>query len=417
MDWSIWTMRSMYRLLLLFCVTGAGITVSGCRGSEKEPNSDAAVVARASVVAVKRAPLVNSLSVAGEFIPYQEVELHAKVAGFIRRINVDIGDRVRAGQVLATLEVPELNAQVAGADAGVRHSRDEILLAKSELVRAEANHVALHSAADRLKRAAAARPGMIAEQELDDAEAKDRAAEAQVAVARSSVSASEQQLDVSKADWTHYSSLADYSRITAPFDGIVTWRYADTGALIQAGTSNAGSMPVVRVAQVSTLRLRIPVPETLSGYVRDGDTADIRVQATADRFSGKIVRTTGSLDRATRSLQVEVDVPNPKLKLTPGMYADVTLRIQGNTDALTVPVDAIDHSTAGATVLVVNANGEVERRKVKTGLEGPQEIEVLEGLRVGERVIVGNLSTFQPGQKINPRQSSMTDADSAGKDN
>ncbi|MCU1224378.1 MAG: secretion protein HlyD [Edaphobacter sp.] len=94
-----------------------------------------------------------------------------------------------------------------------------------------------------------------------------------------------------------------------------------------------------------------------------------------------------------------MDVPNPKLKLTPGMYADVTLRIQGNTDALTVPVEAIDHSTAGATVLVVNANGEVERRKVKTGLEGPQEIEVLEGLRVGERVIVGNLSTFQPGTK------------------
>jgi RND family efflux transporter MFP subunit len=348
--------------------------------------------------------------VAGEFIPFQEVELHAKVAGFIRRINVDIGDRVRAGEVLATLEVPELTAQVTGAEAGVRHSQEEIALAKSQVARAEADHNSLHMAAERLKQAAAARPGMIAQQELDDAEAKDAASEAQVAVAKSTVAAQQQQMDVAKAEQLHYSSLADYSKITAPFDGIVTWRYADTGALIQAGTSNAGSMPVVKVAQVDVLRLRIPVPESLAGYVRTGDTADVRVQATGDHFTGKVVRTTGALDRTTRSLQVEVDVPNPKSKLTPGMYADVMLEIAGSPDALTIPVQAVDGGADGAAVLVVNANNEVERRPVRIGLETPDAVQILDGVREGERVIVGNLGSFQPGQHVDAQPSAMAAA-------
>jgi RND family efflux transporter MFP subunit len=380
---------------------------SGCKGEEEKAEA-AATVPRAAVATVKREPVAKDLTVAGEFIPYQEVELHAKVAGYIRRISVDIGDKVRTGQILATLEVPELTAQVTGAEAGVRHSREEIALAKSQVARAEADHNALHMAAERLKQAAAARPGMIAQQELDDAEAKDAASEAQVAVTKSTVAAQQQQMDVAKAEQLHYSSLADYSKIAAPFDGVVTWRYADTGALIQAGTSNSGSMPVVKVAQVNKLRLRIPVPESLAGYVRTGDTADVRVQATGDHFTGTVIRTTGALDRTTRSLQVEVDVPNPKSSLTPGMYADVTLRIAGSADALTVPVQAVDRETSGASVLVVNASNKVERRQIRTGLETANTVQVLDGVHEGERVVVGNLESFQPGQHVNARPSAMT---------
>jgi RND family efflux transporter MFP subunit len=413
MDWSWWTRRY---LLPGLCAGFTAVAVFGCKSDGVKSEAAAAAIPRAAVAIVRRAPVVKSLTVAGEFVPFQEVELHAKVAGFIRRINVDIGDRVRAGEVLAILEVPELNAQVSGAEAGVRHSQEEIGLAKSEVARAEANHAALHMAADRLRQAAAARPGMIAQQELDDAEAKDRASEAQVAVAKSTVAAQEQQLDVAKAERMHYTSLADYSKITAPFDGIVTWRYADTGALIQAGTSNAGSMPVVKVAEVSTLRLRIPVPESLAGYVREGDVADVRVQATGDRFEGKVVRTTGALDRTTRSLQVEVDVVNPKRKLTPGMYADVSLRIAGNPDALIVPVEAVDRGTSGTAVLVVNTNNTVERRAVRTGLETPNEVQILDGVRDGERVIVGNLASFEPGQRVEARPSAMAPASANGKE-
>src|SRR6185312_11111151 len=215
----------------------------------------------AAVATVIRGPMSNSFSVAGEFLPDQEVELHAKVAGYIKKINVDIGDRVRAGQVLAVLEVPELNAQVDGANADVQHSREEILRSQSELARAKADHESLHTAAERLQEVFKTQPGLVAQQELDNAVAKDRSSEAQIDASKSALAAAQQRLVSAQASKQQVSAMQEYSRIVAPFDGVVTWRYADTGALIQSGTSNNNSLPVVKVAEVNTLRLRVPVPE------------------------------------------------------------------------------------------------------------------------------------------------------------
>jgi len=384
--------------------------ISGCGhsgGSSPSVSADAAP--RAAVVQVRRAPLSNTLSIAGEFLPYQEVELHAKVAGYIRNINVDIGDRVHTGQVLAVLEIPELIAQLQAASAAVRHSQEEITHAQNEVSRAEADHAALHAAATRLKQASEARPGLIAEQELDDATARDRSAEAQVEAAKSALAASRQQLEVSQADHQHYAALSEYSRITAPFDGVVTWRYADTGSLIQAGTSNVSSEPVVKLSQVNVLRLRIPVPESLAANVRDGELADIRVKATDEHFSGKIIRSTDSLDRSTRTMQVEVDVPNRDYKLTPGMYADVSLQIQNEPNALTLPLQAINRGEDKTTVLLVNSQDHVEEREIHTGIEGSNRIQILSGLNEGDRVIVGNLGAYRPGQHVDPKISTMAD--------
>jgi RND family efflux transporter MFP subunit len=386
------------------------ITATACGhsgGSSSSVSADA--LPRAAVVQVRRAPLSNTLSIAGEFLPYQEVELHAKVAGYIKNINVDIGDRVHTGQVLAVLEIPELTAELQAARAGVRHSQEEITRAQNEVSRAEADHAALHAAAARLKQASEARPGLIAEQELDNTMAKDRSAEAQVEAAKSALAASRQQLEVSQADQQHYAALSEYSRITAPFDGVVTWRYADTGSLIQAGTSNVSSMPVVKLSQVSVLRLRIPVPESLAGSVRDGEPADIRVKATDKHFSGKIIRSTDSLDRSTRTMQVEVDVPNGDYKLTPGMYADVSLRVQNDPNALTLPLQAINRGADKTTVLLVNSQNHVEQREIHTGIEGSDRIQILSGLNEGDRVIVGNLGAYRPGQHVDPKMSTMAD--------
>ena len=392
--------------LIAVCVGAA----EGCGHSGgSSPSVAADAPPPAAVVQVRRAPLSNTLSVAGEFLPYQEVELHAKVAGYIRNINVDIGDRVHKGQVLAVLEIPELVAQVQAAAAGVRHSQEEISRAQNDVSRAEADHAALHAGAARLRQASEARPGLIAEQELDDATAKDRSSEAQVEAAKSALSASRQQLEVSQADQQHYAALSEYSRITAPFDGVVTWRYADTGSLIQAGTSNVSSMPVVKLSQVNVLRLRIPVPESLAASVRDGEPADIRVKATDKHFSGKVIRSTESLDRSTRTMQVEVDVPNPDYKLTPGMYADVSLRVQNDPNALTLPLQAITRGADKTTVLVVNSQNHVEEREIHTGIEGSDRIQVLSGLNEGDRVIVGNLRAYRPGQHVNPKVSAMAD--------
>lgn len=392
-------------------LTFVGLTAAtGCgRSTETSSSVSADAPVPAAVVQVRRTQLSNTLSIAGEFLPYQEVELHAKVAGYIKKISVDIGDRVRLGQVLAVLEIPELTAQLQAASAGVRHSQEEITRSQNEVSRAEADYAALHAAATRLKQASAARPGLIAEQELDDATAKDRSAEAQVDSAKAALAASRQQLEMSEADRQHYSALSEYSRITAPFDGVVTARYADTGSLIQAGTSNISSQPVVKLSQVNVLRLRIPVPESLAASVRDGEPADIRVKATNQHLSGKVIRSTDSLDRSTRTMQVEVDVPNPKYKLTPGMYADVSLRVQNAPNALTVPLQGISRNGDKTTVLLVNAQNHVEEREIRTGIEGSDRIEILSGLNEGDRVIVGNLSAYRPGQHVDPKPSSMAD--------
>jgi RND family efflux transporter MFP subunit len=357
----------------------------------------------AAVALVKRADIANSLSVAGEFLPYQEVEIHAKVAGYIRKINVDIGDRVKQGEVLAVLEIPELVAELQGAGAGVRHSQQEVQRAQNEVSRAEADHAALHSNALRLKQASTARPGLIAEQELDDAEAKDRATEAQVEAAKSALAGARQQLEVSQANNSQVSAMSDYKRITAPFDGVITWRYADTGALVQAGTSNSNSAPVVKLAQVNILRLRIPVPESLAASVHVGEPANVAVQATGEHFTGKVTRFTDSLDRTTRTMQVEIDVPNEKYKLQPGMYANVALEVQHHANALTVPMQAVQHHDGKSTLLVVDRQNRVQPREIQTGLEDPNRVEVLAGIAEGERVIVANFDSFQAGQLVEPK--------------
>ena len=376
----------------------------GCRRSQPAVQN---ALPAAVVVHAGRSPLSNRLEVAGEFLPFQEVEIHAKVAGYIRKIHVDIGDSVHVGQLLAELEVPEMTAQVEGAQAVVQRSQEDILGARSAVARAAADYAALHAASERLKQASDARPGLIAQQELDDAEAKDLSAKAQVEAARSELASKEQSLGAAQADHRHYASLADYSRITAPFDGIVTWRYADTGSLLQAGTSNSGSMPVIKLAQVNILRLRLPVPESLAGSVHIGDTARIHVQAIGEELNGKVVRTTGELDLATRSLQVEIDLDNKDGKLTPGMYADVTLDVQRSGNGLTIPVEAVDRSQTAPFALVVNGQGRIEKRPLRLGMETARLIEVTDGLREGERVVVANLSSFFAGEAVEPREVTM----------
>jgi len=394
---------------LVVCFVIAGFTIAArVRADAPSRSGIGRYVPRAAVAPVKRGTISNTVSIAGEFLPYQEVELHAKVAGYIRRINVDIGDRVRTGQVLAVLEVPELAAQVQGADAGVRHSQDEIVRAQNEVARDEASHAALHAAAIRLKQAASARPGLIAEQELDDAEAKDRAAEAQVEGAKSALSAARQELDVSRATHTQVSAMSDYSRIIAPFDGVVTWRYADTGALVQAGTSTNSAQPVVKIAQVNVLRLRIPVPESLAANVHNGSTADISVQATGEHFTGTVTRSTNALDRSTRTEQVEIDVPNKHSHLAPGMYADVVLQVEKHDDAMLIPIQAVTRSDNRTSVLVVGNDNRVAFREVRTGLEDANSAEIISGISEGERVIVANTGSYQSGEIVDPRQSWFT---------
>jgi RND family efflux transporter MFP subunit len=213
----------------------------------------------------------------------------------------------------------------------------------------------------------------------------------------------QQQLGVSQAQQQQMSSMADYSRITAPFNGVITWRYADTGALIQAGTSNAGSAPVVKIAEISILRLRLPVPESLAPYVHSGDSANIHIGALNRTLEGKVARSTIALDPATRSMQVEVDVRNTDGSLSPGMYAEVSLNIRRAGDALVLPINAVYRDGNASMVYVVNSLNKVERRNITLGVTTANRAEILSGLREGEQVIIANQASFQPGEVVTPK--------------
>lgn len=217
---------------------------------------------------------------------------------------------------------------------------------------------------------------------------------------------------MSRATQLQVSTMQAYSRIVAPFAGTVTWRYADTGALIQAGTSNSTSMPVVKLAQVNVLRLRIPVPESLVASVRIGTPAGIRVQGTGEQLTGKISRLTDAFDTATRTMQVEIDVPNADHRLSPGMYADVALQVAKRAAALTVPVQAIKRDSDKSIVLMVDQANRVQVRDILTGIQGANRVEVIAGLQEGDRVIVGNLNAYQAGETVSPKLSSLAEAGS-----
>jgi RND family efflux transporter MFP subunit len=382
-----------------------GLLVTGCRNKQPET----VTIVTASVAPVTRENISSTLTVAGEFQPYQEVELHAKVSGYIRRINVDIGDRVKNGQVIATLEVPELNAQVAASQAEIRHSQSEITRAQNEVTLAQANYAALHAAYTRLSEASKRRPGLIAEQELDDSRAKDQDAEAKINVAKSALEATREQLGISKADNQRVQSLEDYSVVTAPFNGVVTMRYADVGSLIQAGTaSNTQSMPVVKVAQSDLLRLRMPVPEEDVPFIRIGGNVQIKLQATGNILTGKIIRFTRELTASTRTMLAEVDVPNSDLTLSAGMTAETTIVLQAQKNVLTVPAGAVLKDGDGqAHVLIVGTDNKVQKIPVTLGIQGSDRVEITQGLAEHQSVIVSGQQNYQNGQIVRPKLSTI----------
>jgi RND family efflux transporter MFP subunit len=366
------------------------------------PVDPVAALPSVSVATAHAGFIANQLTVAGVFQAYQEIDVHGKVSGYIRHIYVDIGDRVRKGQTLAVLEVPELQAEVAGAEAGITQTQQNIGRLQNEVSMGQANYAAVHANYGRLKQASDQQPGLVAAQELDDALAKDRSAAAQVEAAKSAVAAAQGQLGVSRAENLRVSSMEQYATITAPYNGVVTMRYADTGALIPAGTTEGLNQAVVRLAQSDVLRLRMPVPERDVPLVHIGSQVTVHVQATGQQFPGTVVRYTRDVSSATRTMLTEVDVNNPDLTLTPGMYADVTFNLEQKNDALIIPASAIIQGDQ-PSVMLVDSNNRARKQPIVLGISGSNSQEITSGLKAGDEVIIGGQSELQPGQQVTPQ--------------
>jgi len=342
-------MKTLFAALALILLTSCSRTDGGSqKAAVVAPDAPIPVpVARAA-----RIDLANDLVLTAEFEPFQQVDLMAKVSGYVRSISVDIGDRVHTGQVLATLEIPEMEDDLTRAAASIDQAQAEIVTAADELHRAEAAHEMAHLSYSRIADVLKREPGLVPQQEVDEAHSRDLVAEAQVSSAKSNLKTAEQHARVSRADQGRVETLHKYLTITAPFEGVVTKRYANVGAMIQAGTSSQ-AMPVVQLSQNNLLRLILPVPESSVGRVRVGETVDVRVPSLGRTFPGHVARLAEKVQPSTRTMDTEVDVQNPTLTLIPGMYSEVNLHIAESRGALAIPLDAVDRSTSAARAYVV----------------------------------------------------------------
>jgi RND family efflux transporter MFP subunit len=393
----------MQRIVVLVAVSLAVCGAAGCSRSHAETRAPAALPVVA-VAPVARGDISRVLTVAAELRPYQEIDVHAKVAGYVKSIDVDVGDRVRAGQLLAVLEIPELQNELQQDQASVNRATEEIRRADAEVERAQSVHQAAHLAAERLASVSRVRPALVAQQDLDDASGRDRVAEAQVATAKAAVGAAREQLAIAKATLAKTTTMIAYARITAPFAGVITHRFADLGAMIQAGTSSqTQTMPIVRLSQNDRLRLVIPVPESAVARVKTGQAVDVRVPALGKSWPGVVARLADRLESETRTMRVEVDVENRTFELVPGMYAHVALALERAHDVLTVPVQAIDRAGDTPRVLIVARDGTVEERTVTPGLEASDRVEVASGLAAGELVVVSNRAQLRPKMLVSPK--------------
>jgi RND family efflux transporter MFP subunit len=402
------TRHLVFQLPVILIAWFASLLSQSC---SQRPHDEAreAKVAPPPIVAVTKAKtedMSRALVLTAEFRPFQEVDVMAKVAGYVKKISVDVGDRVKQGELLAVLEVPEMADDQARAQSMLGRSAAEVARARDELQRAESSHKIAHLSYTRLAEVSKQKVGLVAQQEIDDAQGKDLVAEAQISAAKSNLSAAEQQVQVSTAELQKIKTLFDYTRVTAPFAGVITKRYADTGSMIQAGTSSSTQvMPLVKLSENSLLRLVLPVPESAVPSVHVGQRVEVRVPTLGRTFPGRVARFADKVASATRTMDTEVDVPNPSSILIPGMYAEVDLTLDHRSDVLAVPIPAVDLGSdeSSGQVKVVTPENRIEIRKVQLGMQTANSIEIRSGLRAGESVVTGNRASLREGEEVRPK--------------
>jgi RND family efflux transporter MFP subunit len=381
--------------------------LSSCDGGRNvKASADQAVTV--GVTGVVKKTVSRQITLSSELVPFQEIDVYAKESGYVQKLDVDYGTHVKAGQTMATLEIPELQAQMQQDQAEIKNAIDQVSRADHELKRYDAQYNALHLQYTRLNGVFETQPGIVAQQEVDDAQGKDLAAASQVDAGKAALEAAQSQMAAAKAKLVHDETLFDYSRITAPFSGVVTERYANLGTLVQAGTSSSTqAMPIVRLSQDDLFRLVIPIPESYVRYIRIGDPVNVHVPSLNRTFPGKVARFSVDVRADTRTMHTEVDVPNPERVMMPGLYAEAEVGLDQKDNVPTVPLQAVSHQGNKTSVLVVNRDGEVEERTVELGLQTTTDAEVLSGLSEGEQVVVSDRSGLKPGQKVHPQAMSV----------
>jgi len=384
-------------VLLGLCGLAGAALLAGCKSSAPPP----ATIPTVPVATVGKATLANDLTLTAEFLPYQDVDVMAKVAGYVKTISVDIGDHVQQGQVLAVLEAPEIQSDVARAKAGVAAAEANIVTAQAAVQRAQATAGITKLSFQRLQEVATRDKGLVPRQDIDVAQSRQMEAEAQLASAESSVQAARDAKAGADQELIRAQTMLGYATIRAPFAGVVTKRYASTGSMIQTGiASQTQAMPVVKLAQNNLLRLILPVPVNDVAGVKNGQTVDVNISSLGRTLQGTVTRSADSVQMATRTMDTEVDVPNRDGSLVSGMYAEVHLHLAARPNVLSVPLDAVDGLGTSVPQAYIVRDGIVHLVTVKTGLQTPNRLEILSGLQEGDKVIVGRHTGLSDGERV-----------------
>jgi RND family efflux transporter MFP subunit len=340
------------------------------------------------VAQVVQQPLDVQLSLPGELTPYQSVAIHPRVSGFVKTVRVDRGSRVRAGDVIAVLEAPELVAQRSEAQSKVQAAEAQLGVARAK---ADADR----STYEKLK-AASATPGVVAGNDVMIAAKAAEATEGQVAAGQQNVEAARQALNAVR-------ELEDYLRVTAPFDGVVTERNIHPGALVGPAAGPGASLPMLRIVEHDRLRLVIPVPEAYTSELATGTEISFTVAAyPGQTWTGKVARIAQAVDVTTRTMAIELDVVNKDGRLAPGTFCQVQWPVRRSAPSLFVPSGSVA-ATTDRTFVVRVRDGKAEWVDVKTGLTSGPLVEVFGKLGAGDQVARRGTDEIRPGTDVRVR--------------
>jgi RND family efflux transporter MFP subunit len=366
------------------------------RDLKREASQQTTTAASVYVTAAQAAPPMVSVQLSGTMSPITEAPVLARADGYLQKRLVDIGDHVRAGQVLGVIAAPDLDQQVEQARALYQQSKSTLGQSRSALDQAKANAGIAGITAERW--AALAKRGAVSRQANDNYQFAFSSQAAAVGVAAASVAAANNSVGANAANLDHYRQLQGFEVVRAPFDGVITQRNVDDGALV-----TSTSTLLFRVAKNDVLRTFIDVPQINAPSIKVGDTADLSfVQHPGQVFHGKVTRTSESLNLNTRTLLTEVDIDNKDGVLLPGMYATVTFNLPRSVSSILIPSEALVFRADGTTVAVVDDRNTVRFKKVAVGHDYGSSIEIVTGLRAGDSIIVNPNDTTVEGAKVNP---------------
>ena len=334
------------------------------------------------VVSVQDAPRTQSLMLPGETRAWYETTIYARVNGYVADWVSDIGDTVKKGQILATIETPELDDQLMAAKAKLKASEAEVKVQQSNVAFAKTTY----------DRWWTSPKGVVSDQERDE-----KKAEFDSSVAREA--AAESQVSLDQADIDSLTALAQFKQVTAPFDGIVTARRIDIGGLVTAG-STSSTTSLYTVAQSDRIRVFVDVPESASVQMIEGTPAQITAdELPAGVFQGTVSRSSRAIDTSSRTLKVEVDIPNSDLILLPGMYVHVSFQLK-QSGLLQVPASALVFRSAGPQVAVVDEQGKVTFHNVAIASDQGDVVEIGAGVSVGQEVALNIGDQIADGDRV-----------------